>query len=88
MYNGKVQDITPRLLQLIWPKISIVTVNYPEGTATGLIGTNVCAEPGDSGGPLLAGTVDLGITSGGNGNCSSGGNTYFQSIREVLNAPA
>lgn len=26
------------------------TVNYPEGTVSGLIETNVCAEPGDSGG--------------------------------------
>lgn len=26
------------------------TVNYPEGTVTGLIETDVCAEPGDSGG--------------------------------------
>ncbi|CAM5639284.1 S1 family peptidase OS=Streptomyces tendae OX=1932 GN=GUR47_04680 PE=3 SV=1 [Streptomyces tendae] len=29
------------------------TVNYPEGTVTGLIQTDVCAEPGDSGGSLF-----------------------------------
>ena len=31
------------------------TVTYPEGTVTGLIQTDVCAEPGDSGGSLFAG---------------------------------
>src|SRR5262249_19161750 len=41
------------------------TVNYPQGTVTGLIRTNVCAEPGDSGGSLFAGTTALGLTSGG-----------------------
>ncbi|MFB9449317.1 trypsin-like serine protease [Dactylosporangium vinaceum] len=43
----------------------------------GLIRTSVCSEPGDSGGPLFAGTTGLGITSGGSGNCTSGGTTYF-----------
>ena len=32
-------------------------MNYAEGTVTGLIRTNVCAEGGDTGGPLFAGTV-------------------------------
>ena len=32
------------------------TVNYAEGTVTGLIQTNVCAEPGDSGGSLFSGS--------------------------------
>lgn len=40
------------------------TVNYPEGTVTGLIQTTACAEPGDSGGPLFAGGMALGVTSG------------------------
>jgi streptogrisin C len=31
------------------------SVTYPQGTVTGLIRTNVCAEPGDSGGSLIAG---------------------------------
>ena len=52
--------------------------NYAEGTVSGLIKTNVCAESGDSGGSLFAGTKALGLTSGGSGNCSSGGTTYFQ----------
>lgn len=60
------------------------TVNFPEGTVTGMIRTTVCAEPGDSGGPLFAGNAALGITSGGNGNCSIGGTTFFQPITEPL----
>jgi hypothetical protein len=47
--------------------------------------TTVCAEPGDSGGPLYSGTTALGLTSGGSGNCSSGGVTYFQPVVEALN---
>jgi hypothetical protein len=60
------------------------TVNYAEGTVTGLIKTTVCAEGGDSGGPLFDGTKALGLTSGGSGNCSSGGTTYFQPVTEAL----
>ena len=62
-----------------------VTVRYPEGVVRQMIGTNVCAEPGDSGGPLYAGTVALGLTSGGSGNCQSGGQTFFQPVTEALN---
>jgi streptogrisin D len=61
------------------------TVNYPQGTVTGLIRTSVCAQPGDSGGSLFAGNTALGITSGGSGNCSSGGTTFFQPVQPVLN---
>ncbi|MFI6428009.1 S1 family peptidase [Promicromonospora sp. NPDC050880] len=62
------------------------TVNYAEGTVTGLIQTDVCAEPGDSGGSLLAGSQAQGMTSGGSGNCSSGGQTFFQPVGEALSA--
>ena len=62
------------------------TVRYREGTVYGLIQTNVCAEPGDSGGSLFAGTAAIGLTSGGSGNCSSGGTTFFQPVTEALNA--
>lgn len=61
------------------------TVNYSEGQVKGLIQTTVCAEPGDSGGPLYSGSVALGLTSGGNGNCTSGGTTFFQPVVEALN---
>jgi streptogrisin D len=62
------------------------TVNYAEGTVTGMIRTNVCAEGGDSGGPLFSDTTAVGLTSGGSGNCSSGGTTFFQPVVEALNA--
>ncbi|MFD6683998.1 S1 family peptidase [Micromonospora parva] len=64
------------------------TVNYATGVIYGLIRTNICAEPGDSGGPLYmaaTGTI-LGILSGGSGNCTTGGTTYYQPIAEVLAA--
>jgi streptogrisin D len=60
------------------------TVNYSQGSVSGLIRTTVCAEPGDSGGSLYSGTTALGLTSGGSGNCSSGGVTYFQPVTEPL----
>ncbi|GAB2463247.1 alpha-lytic protease prodomain-containing protein [Promicromonospora xylanilytica] len=62
------------------------TVNYAEGSVSGLIQTDVCAEPGDSGGSLLAGSQAQGMTSGGSGNCSSGGQTFFQPVGEALSA--
>jgi streptogrisin D len=60
------------------------TVNYPQGTVTGLIRTNICAQPGDSGGPLFNGTAALGLTSGGSGNCTTGGTTFYQPVTEAL----
>ncbi|MBE4733865.1 S1 family peptidase [Streptomyces sp. ND05-3B] len=63
------------------------TVNYPEGTVTGLIQTDVCAEPGDSGGSLF--TEDgqaIGLTSGGSGDCTVGGETFFQPVTTALAA--
>ncbi|MFH9729963.1 S1 family peptidase [Streptomyces sp. NPDC017260] len=63
------------------------TVNYPEGTVTGLIQTDVCAEPGDSGGSLF--TQDglaTGLTSGGSGDCAVGGETFFQPVTTALEA--
>ncbi|ORT60116.1 S1 family peptidase [Streptomyces sp. CB03238] len=63
------------------------TVNYGGGDVVyGMIRTNVCAEPGDSGGPLYSGSRAIGLTSGGSGNCSSGGTTFFQPVTEALNA--
>lgn len=60
------------------------TVNYAEGTVYGLTQTNVCAEPGDSGGSFISGSSAQGMTSGGSGNCSAGGTTYFQPIGPAL----
>lgn len=64
-----------------------VSVRYRgAGTVRGMIQVDVCAESGDSGGPLYAGSTALGITSGGTGDCSSGGTTFFQPVREAVNA--
>jgi len=62
------------------------TVNYAQGTVYGLTRTNVCAEPGDSGGSWLSGQQAQGVTSGGSGNCTSGGTTFFQPVNEILTA--
>jgi len=64
-----------------------VTVHYSGGgTVRGLIQTTVCAEPGDSGGPLYDGTAAVGLTSGGSGNCTTGGTTFFQPVTAALSA--
>lgn len=64
------------------------TVNYGGGDVVyGMIQTNVCAEPGDSGGSLYSSSgIAYGLTSGGSGNCTSGGTTFFQPVVEALNA--
>ncbi|MEV0263242.1 S1 family peptidase [Streptomyces sp. NPDC050617] len=63
------------------------TVNYGNGDiVSGLIKTTVCAEPGDSGGSLYSGSTAYGLTSGGSGNCTSGGTTFFQPVVEAMNA--
>jgi streptogrisin D len=100
LYNGSSQDITSSANAFVGEAVkrsgsttgvhsgsvtgTNATVNYAEGTVTGLIKTNVCAEGGDSGGALFDGTKALGLTSGGSGNCSSGGTTYFQPVTEAL----
>ncbi|GAA3793252.1 S1 family peptidase [Streptomyces phyllanthi] len=61
------------------------TVNYGSGDiVNGLIQTDVCAEPGDSGGSLFSGDKAVGLTSGGSGDCTSGGETFFQPVTEAL----
>ncbi|MEW2163084.1 S1 family peptidase [Streptomyces sp. NPDC007084] len=63
------------------------TVNYGNGDiVNGLIQTDVCAEPGDSGGSLFDGESAIGLTSGGSGDCTSGGETFFQPVTEALSA--
>ncbi|MGH8877387.1 MAG: S1 family peptidase [Stackebrandtia sp.] len=63
-----------------------VTINFPEGSINGVTQTNVCAEPGDTGGPFLSGSSAQGVTIGGSGNCSSGGSTYFYPLSPILEA--
>ena len=61
------------------------TVRYPRGQhVNGLTRTTACAEGGDSGGSWLAGTEAQGVTSGGSGDCTSGGTTYFQPVNPIL----
>ncbi|WP_433318389.1 S1 family peptidase [Micromonospora chersina] len=100
LYNGSYQDITTAGNAYVGQSVrrsgsttglrsgsvsaTNATVNYAEGSVYGLIRTNVCAEGGDSGGSLFSGSTALGLTSGGSGNCSSGGTTYFQPVTEPL----
>ncbi len=100
LYNGSYQDITAAANAYVGEPVQRsgsttgvhggtvqalnATVNYAEGTVYGLIKTNVCAEPGDSGGSLFDGSYAIGLTSGGSGNCTTGGTTYFQPVTEAL----
>lgn len=102
LYNGSTRDITGAADPVVGQSVQRsgsttglhsgtvtalnATVNYAEGTVFGMIQTTVCAEPGDSGGALFSGGTALGLTSGGSGNCSSGGTTFFQPVVEALNA--
>lgn len=61
------------------------TVNYSQGAVHQMTKTSVCAEPGDSGGSFISGDQAQGVTSGGWGNCGSGGETWHQPINEILN---
>src|SRR5690606_17470499 len=100
LYNGSYRDITGARSVVVGETVYCsgsttglrsgrvlslnATVNYPQGTVSGLI--RVCAKPGDSGGSLFAGSSALGPTSGGSGNCRTGGTTYFQPVTEALTA--
>ena len=102
LYNGHSQDITkamtPGVGQYVYRSGATsglhsgrvtglnAVVNYGDGRVAGLIRTSVCAEPGDSGGPLFYRQWAFGLTSGGSGDCKSGGVTYFQPVVEALNA--
>ncbi|MEU0406335.1 carbohydrate-binding protein [Streptomyces griseorubiginosus] len=60
------------------------SVSYAEGTVDGVTRTTVCAEPGDSGGSYISGVQAQGVTSGGSGDCTSGGTTFYQPINPLL----
>jgi hypothetical protein len=64
------------------------TIHYAQGDVHQMAGTSVCAEGGDSGGSFITGDQAQGVTSGGYGNCSSGGRTWFQPTREHHASPA
>jgi streptogrisin D len=102
LYDGSAQQITGAAEATVGMKVTRsgsttqvhdgtvtglnATVNYSEGTVSGLIQTDVCAEPGDSGGSLFSGSNAIGLTSGGSGDCTSGGETFFQPVTEALSA--
>ncbi|MGY5050633.1 S1 family peptidase [Streptomyces sp. 900105755] len=102
LYNGSAQQITGAAEATVGMQVTRsgsttqvhdgtvtgldATVNYSEGTVSGLIQTDVCAEPGDSGGSLFSGSNAIGLTSGGSGDCTSGGETFFQPVTEALSA--
>ncbi|MFJ3643211.1 S1 family peptidase [Streptomyces sp. NPDC090108] len=102
LYNGSAQQITGAADATVGMRVTRsgsttqvhdgtvtglnATVNYSEGTVSGLIQTDVCAEPGDSGGSLFSGSSAVGLTSGGSGDCTSGGETFFQPVTEALSA--
>ncbi|GAA3508491.1 hypothetical protein FHR32_002334 [Streptosporangium album] len=60
------------------------SVTYAQGTISGLTRTNVCAEPGDSGGSFISVDQAQGVTSGGSGDCNAGGVAYFQPVNPIL----
>ncbi|WP_338017957.1 S1 family peptidase [Streptomyces taklimakanensis] len=63
------------------------TIDYGGGNVVhGLIRSNTCAEPGDSGGPAFSGTLAVGLVLGGSGHCGFGGTTYHQPVVEILSA--
>ncbi|MGW9170208.1 S1 family peptidase [Streptomyces decoyicus] len=100
LYNGRMQSITTVGDPIVGEKVQRsgssthvhggditaveVTANYQEGSVDGLIQAGVCAETGDSGGPLFEGDTALGLTSGGRGDCLLGGESFYQPVREAL----
>jgi streptogrisin C len=64
-----------------------VTVQFPEGTVTGLMEASFCSEPRDIGAPVV--TPDgqaQGIVVGASGSCSSGGTSFIQPLLPILQA--
>lgn len=57
------------------------TVNYPEGTVTGLTATDALCQPGDSGGAFISDGQAQGVVSGGNSSVC-----YFQPVNPILAA--
>jgi streptogrisin C len=65
------------------------SVCYPQGCVYQVTRTSACAEPRDSGGPYVNSTRQAqGVLSGGSGNCSFGGTTFFQPLNEILSVYA
>ncbi|TWP53343.1 S1 family peptidase [Lentzea tibetensis] len=70
-------------------KITAKNVSFNAGNGViveGLTKTDICSNPGDSGGAVYAGAQAQGIVSAGTANCTSGKLTLFQPIGEALSA--
>lgn len=61
-----------------------VTINYAAGPVYGATQTSACAQGGDSGGSFISGNQAQGVTSGGSGNCATGGTTFYQPVNPIL----
>ncbi|MFW6694133.1 S1 family peptidase [Streptomyces sp. MAR4 CNX-425] len=61
-----------------------ISISYPDGTVYHVFQTNVCAEPGGGGVSAYSGRAALGVLVSGNGNCTTGGTTFYQPVVEVL----
>ena len=69
-----------------------VSVNYSGLVVNGMIQTDVCSVPGDSGGPLMSELIGgelrawaLGVLSGGSGDCNSSNRRgYYNPLGEIL----
>lgn len=59
------------------------TVQYDQGLVSGLTATSVCSDAGDSGGAFISGDQAQGVVSGGIGDCSANGTTYFQPLAPI-----
>ena len=61
------------------------TINYSNGPVYGVSRMNACANPGDSGGSVIAGNQAQGVTSGISGGCGSASpQTWFQPVNPIL----
>ncbi|WP_405792111.1 S1 family peptidase [Streptomyces sp. NBC_01506] len=61
-----------------------IVIRYPDGTISQVFSANICSDSGAVGGPAFSGGTALGVLAAGNGNCSSGGTTYYLPVVEWL----
>ncbi|WP_241266140.1 S1 family peptidase [Streptomyces boncukensis] len=66
--------------------VTQVNVSLPGGLVDGLFTVDLCAEPGDDGGPVVSGDAAVGFLVHTPGDCGSTGTTYYQPVQEPLAA--
>lgn len=62
------------------------SISYPEGTVQNLTRSTLCAAPGESGAPVVAGSQAQGVVSGGSGTPETGCVTFHQELDPLLNS--